>query len=144
MFKPANEFTRDILTIFVTRVGVILNKVFQKRVTSYDGEIFSYHISNTFNFITVKNAPENTTFMWSTAGEVFDIRFNCESFENLLIGDNLKNFTTIEQKIMTELIEKEKKMFNVDEIIYNILHPEPLGPEFEKVWIENLDKLYES
>jgi len=146
MYTPSNTFTTEMLTVFISRIKTILNKLYLKEVDSYDGETFLFRSGGSFNFIAFKKSPENAIIMWAENADkgISEIKVTIESFANLMVGDNLATFTQHEQQLVAELIEKEKESTSeIETHIKNIFNSEPLGKEFEQVLEENMDKLYE-
>lgn len=142
MYKPADPFTNNILQIFIARVGVVLSKLNQKVVNDFRGKSFAYckrNEGNSFISISMNDEPD-IVIMWDKKGV---ITTNNEQFASLQTGSNLEFFTSVEQKIMKELIKKEKEI-TIAETVHNIINSEPLGFEFEQVLEKNLSKLYEN
>lgn len=152
MYTPTNILTKEILSIFITRVGVILSNIQKRPVHSYNDDtlIFSVNPNGGPCIICLLEPGESDTIiMWDNSeGGYSNLRTNNKAIHNLSVNDGLAEFTRKEQKVMARLIELEKeeadKVKIADYFEMLRMSQEPLGDEFEKVLEENLDKLYEN
>lgn len=112
-----SKFSKDLVHIFLTRTGFILNKIHQTRVFDFETEEFTWHYEEPIDenesllcFLTIRIDELVIDIFWSGEHDVnlAKIESNLDFLNFLDQGDNIFEFTKIETHVVKKLIELEK------------------------------------
>ncbi len=118
-YEVTQQFSKNLVHSFLSRIGFLLNKIHQEQINSYDCDIFSWEYDTQEDAETRSDCvlvfkPTNLTFKWNGSRVLDNARIfaSDRKFCEISVSDHLAFFVDVERKIMEHIIKKEKEMID--------------------------------